>query len=125
MRVPIAHLISSYSLIFIECVFYTIYPADFIYVCSFNRGQGNSTVVRVSIYQAGDLHSHLPRSACVSKVELYHCAIDLSQPVPTAGSKKAVYVILCLCNYACKRSLAICHKSRALCPISSLLSVPI
>ena len=28
--------------------------------------------------------------------------------------KKAVHVLLCLCNNACKRSLAICRKSRAL-----------
>ena len=38
--------------------------------------------------------------------------------------KKAVHVLLCLCNNACKRSLAICRKSRALCPVSRLLSVP-
>ena len=59
------------------------------------------------------------------KVELYHCAIDLPPPVLMTGSKKAVHVLLCLCNNACKRSLAICRKSRALCPISRLLSVPI
>ena len=39
--------------------------------------------------------------------------------------KKTVHVLLCLCNNACKRSLAICRKSRALCPVSRLLSVPI
>ena len=33
--------------------------------------------------------------------------------------------MLCLCNKACKRSLAICRKSRALCPVNSLLCVPI
>ena len=66
-----------------------------------------------------------PRSACIRKVEFYHCAIDLLPPVPTTGSKKAVHVLLCLCNNACKRSLAICRKSRALCPVSRLLSVPI
>ena len=54
----------------------------------------------------------------------YHCVTDLLPPVPTTGSKKAVRVLLCLCNNACKRSLAICCKSMALCPISSLLSVP-
>ena len=57
--------------------------------------------------------------------ELYHFVIDSLPPVPTTGSKKAVYVLLCLCNNACKRSLAICHKSRALCPVSRFLSVPI
>ena len=39
--------------------------------------------------------------------------------------KKAVHVLLCLCNNACKRSLAICRKSKAMCPVSRLLSVPI
>ena len=41
------------------------------------------------------------------------------------GSPKAVRVLLCVCDNACKRSLAIFCKSRALCPVSRLLSVPI
>ena len=89
------------------------------------RGRGNSTVVSVSVYQAGDPGSRPPQTACYRKVELYHCVIDSFPPVPTTGSKKAVHVLLCLCNNACKRSVAICHKSRALCPVSRLLSVPI
>ena len=59
------------------------------------------------------------------KVEFCYCVIDSLPPVPTTGSKKAVHVLLCLCNNACKKSLAICRKSRALCPVSRLLSVPI
>ena len=51
------------------------------YICG-KWGRGNSTVV--------------------------HCAIDLLPPLPTTGSKKAVNVLLCLCNNACKRSL---HQS--------------
>ena len=90
-----------------------------------SMGRGNSTVVSVSVYQVGNPGSRPPRSACHRKVELYHCAIDLLPPVPKTGSKKAVHVLLCLCNNACKRSLAICHKSRALCPVSRFLSVPI
>ena len=74
-------------------------------------GRENSTVVSVSVYQAGGLGSLPSRSACHRKVEFYHT--------------KAVHVLLCLCNNACKRSLAICRKSRALCPVSRLLSVPI
>ena len=31
-------------------------------------------------------------------------------PVPMTGSKKAVHVLLCLCNNACKRFLAICVR---------------
>ena len=34
-------------------------------------------------------------------------------------------VLLCLCENACKRSLAICCTSRTLCPVSRLLSAPI
>ena len=50
---------------------------------------------------------------------------ELFQPVLTTGSKNVVHASLCLCNDACKRSLAICRKSRASCPVSRLLSVPI
>ena len=88
-------------------------------------GRGNSTVVSVSVYQAGSPGSLPARSACHRKVEFYHCVIDSLPPVPMTGKKKAVHVLLCLCNNACKRSLAICSKSRALCPVSRLLSVPI
>ena len=88
-------------------------------------GRGNSTVDSVSVYEAGGPGSLPAQSACHRKVEFYYCAIDLLPPVLTTGSKKAVHVLLCLCNNACKRSLAICRKSRALCPVSRLLSVPI
>ena len=88
-------------------------------------GRGNSTVVSVSVYQAGGPGLLPARSACHRKVEFYHCIIDSLPPVLTTGSKKAVHVLLCLCNNACKSSLAICRKSRALCPVSRLLSVPI
>ena len=88
-------------------------------------GWGNSTVVSVSVYQAGDPGSRSPQSACHRKVEFYHCVIDSLPPVLATGSKKAIHVLLCLCNNACKRSLVICRKSRALCPVSRLLSVPI
>ena len=37
----------------------------------------------------------------------------------------AICVLSCLCDNACKRSLAICRKNRASCPVSRLLSVPI
>ena len=40
-------------------------------------GWGNSTVISVSVYQAGDPSSPPPRSACYRKVEFYHCVIDL------------------------------------------------
>ena len=39
-------------------------------------GRGNSTVVSVSVCQAGCPGSRLARSACFRKVEFYQCAID-------------------------------------------------
>ena len=39
--------------------------------------------------------------------------------------RRLCHVLSCLCDNACKRSLAICCKSRASCPINRLLSVPI
>ena len=88
-------------------------------------GLGNSTVGSISVCHAVHPGLRPAQSACFRKVELYHCVVDSFPPVPTTGSKKAVYVSLCLCNDACKRSLAICRKSRASCPINRLLSVPI
>ena len=59
------------------------------------------------------------------KVEIYRHVIDLFPPVLTTGSTKAVHVFSCLCYNACKRFLAICRKSRVLCPVNRLLAVPI
>ena len=64
------------------------------------------------------------QSVCFRKVESYQNVIIFSPPVLMTGSPKAVHVLSCLCNHACERSLAICHKSRASCPVSRLLSVP-
>ena len=58
-------------------------------------------------------------------MEFYHNVIDLSQPVLTTGSPKAVHVLSRLCDDTCKRSLAIRRKSRVLCPVSRLASVHI
>ena len=92
------------------------------------------------------------QSICYRKVEIYQHVINSLPPVLTTGSTKAVHVhsclrdnackrslaichksrascsvhvLLCLCYDACKRSLAICRKSRASCPVSRLLSIPI
>ena len=91
---------------------------------SIMEGRGDGTVVGASVCQADNPGSRPPRSAYHRRVRFYHCVIHSFPPVPTTGSKKAVHV-LCLCNNACKRSLAICRKSRASCPVSWLLSVPI
>ena len=45
---------------------------SFLY-CPVGGGRGNSTVVSVSVYQTGDPGLRPPRSACVRKVEFYHC----------------------------------------------------
>ena len=86
--------------------------------------RGNSIVVSISVCQVGRPGSSPVQSACFRKVVCYQNVIYLSPPVPTTDSPKSVHVLLCLCNNACKRSLAIC-KSRALCPVRRLLSVPI
>ena len=39
--------------------------------------------------------------------------------------QRPCHVLSCLCDNVCKRSLAICHKRRALCPVCKSLSVPI
>ena len=83
----------------------------------------NSIMVSISICQAGWPGSSPVLSTCFRKVEFYQGAIDLFPPVLTTGSTKAVHVLSCLCDNACKRSLAICRKSRALCPVSRVLSV--
>ena len=56
-----------------------------IYEVQQKWGRGNSTVVSISVYQAGNPGSRPPRSTCYRKVELYHCVIDLLPPVPTTG----------------------------------------
>ena len=89
------------------------------------RGRGNSIVVSISVYQAGHPDLHPTLSACFRKVGFYQDAIYLFPPVLTTGSTKTVHVFSCLCDNTCKRSLTICHKIRASCPVSRLLSVPI
>ena len=82
-------------------------------------------MVSISVSQAVHPGSSPAQSVCYRKVEFYQNVIDSSPPVLTTGSLKAVHVLSCLCDNACKRSLAICRKSRASCPVSRLLSVPI
>ena len=88
-------------------------------------GWGNSIMVSIFVCQAGLPGSNLARSVWYRKVKIYQPVINLSPPVPTTGSQKAVHVLSCLCDNACKRYLAISHTSRASYPISRLLSVPI
>ena len=87
--------------------------------------EGIGTVDSVSVCQAGHPGLCPARPTCFIKVEFYQNAIDMFPPVLTTGSTKAVHVLSCLCDNACKRSLAICRKSRAPYPVSRLLSVPI
>ena len=58
------------------------------------------------------------------KVEFYQNVVDLSPPVPITGSPKAVHMLSCLCDNACKISLAIYNRIRASCPFNRLLFVP-
>ena len=89
------------------------------------RGQGNSIMVSISVCQAGHPGSRPVHSVLFRKVVRCQNVMNLSPPVLTTGSPEAVHVLSCLCDNACKRSLAICRKSRALCPVSRLLSVPV
>ena len=83
----------------------------------------NSIMVSLSISQAGRPGSSLAQSVYFRKVEVCLNVINLSPPVPTTGSPKAVHVLSCLCDNACKRSPSTCRKSRISCPVSRLLSV--
>ena len=87
------------------------------------KGWGYGIMVSVSVCQVGHPGSNPVCSARFRRVRFYQNDINLSPPVQTTGSPKAVHVLSCLCDNACKGSLAICHKSRASCPISRLLSV--
>ena len=49
------------------------------------EGRGNSTVVNVSVYEAGGPGSRPARSACHRKVEFYHYVIYSFPPVPKIG----------------------------------------
>ena len=80
-------------------------------------------MVSISVCQVGLPGSSPAQSICFRKVELYQYAIDFSPPVPT--TPQAIRVLSCLCDNACKISLAICRKSRALCPVSRFLAVPL
>ena len=88
-------------------------------------GRGTSIMVSITVCQAGRPGLSITGFVCFRKVEFYQHVIDLSPPVPTTGSPKTIHVLTCLCDNACKRFLVTCHKSRASCPVSRLLSVPI
>ena len=57
------------------------------------RGQGNGTDIRVSVYQVGGPGLHLPRSACHRKVRFYHCVIhSLCRQLVTKRPSMCYYV---------------------------------
>ena len=70
-------------------------------------------MVSVSVCQAGCPGLNPALSICFGKVEFYQHVNDLSPQILMTVSPKAVHVLLCLRDNACKRSLAICWKSRA------------
>ena len=82
-------------------------------------------MVSVSVCQAARPGSSPALSACFRKERFCKYVINSFPPALMTGSQKAVHLLSCLCDNACKRSLAICCKSRASCPNSRLLSVPI
>ena len=50
--------------------------------------------------------------------------VYLLQSLLSSGSKKAMPCVISLCDKACKRSLAICCKRRAWCPIKQVSVCP-
>ena len=96
------------------------------YILISYRGWGNSIMVSVSVCAADHPSSSPARSVCFSqKGGDLPDVINLFPPQLGTGSPKTAHVLSCICDNACKRSLAICRKSRASCPFSRLLSVPI
>ena len=77
-------------------------------------------MVSNSVCQVGCPGSSLVHSACFRKVRFYQNVMTLSPPVRTTCSRKAVHVLSCLSDNACKRSLAVCRRSS--CLISRLMS---
>ena len=59
------------------------------------------------------------------QIKFYQHVITLSPPVHRLVYQRPCHVLSCLCDIAYKRSPAICHKSRASCPVSRLLSAPL
>ena len=72
-------------------------------------GWENSIMVSISVRQAVCPGLSPVWSVCFRKVEFYQHAIHLSPPESTTGSPKAIHVLSCLCDNACKRSPAICR----------------
>ena len=88
--------------------------------------------IKILLYFGGNIYcSH--RKDGLSQL----CSICIDNLLTTCGSQTCSsqchgsvnqsrrHLFSCLCDNACKRSLAICRKSRASCPVSRLLSVPI
>ena len=111
---------SSFTIHVLRCYTYisqTLYPS---------RGREialwiASSSVKRAVQDRAQLHPFVFHR----KVEIYQHVINLFPPVLTTGSTKVVNMLSCLCDNACKRSLAVCHQSRESCPVSRLLSVPI
>ena len=74
--------------------------------------------------KAGCPYSNPARYVCHRKVEIYQHVINLFLPVLMTGSTKVVHVLSCLCGDACKRPLAIYHKSGAFYSVNRLLPEP-
>ena len=81
-------------------------------------GRGNSILVSVSVSQGGCPGSNAGTVLLFQKGGILPECYELSPPVPMTGSQKAIHVLSCLCDNACKGSLAIICKSRASCPVA-------
>ena len=88
---------------------------------------GDSILVSVSVCEADHSGSSPARSVCISQKsgDLPACYQLVHTSADDWFNKDSPCVVIYICDNACKRSLAIYHKSRASCPVSRLLSVPI
>ena len=77
-----------------------------------SRGRGSSTVVSVSVCQAGRPDSHPARSVCFRCVEFCQHAIDLFQQCRRLVRQRPCNVLSCLCEIACKSSPDIRYPSK-------------
>ena len=93
------------------------------YNSMWGRGSGSALVYSLSNQKV--CGSPQVFSVCFDTSLAIYMSLTCSHQFHRLVHQRSCHVLSCLCNNACKRSLAICRKSRAPCPISRHLSVPI
>ena len=122
-----AHPQDSTSLFFDKlrgCSSVNIYPQQALPMLL--RGRGNSIIESPSVMQADQARVE-PGMICLYFTEMWRSTSMLSTCLHQCWRlvQQNSPLLSCLCDNACKRSLAIWCKSRASCPVSRPLSVPV